>query len=118
MTVTFGHHTPLVIPGPEPVVVEIRWTRLEGTRLTGLLTLTSMSRVARAILDATDREDQWLITGGTRRRTLDGMNDYTDDVHHFDRLTPAQAARAAADWLGLTDHTVRPVIVHEYRDGA
>lgn len=122
MPITFGAPTPPAptAPAPDaaPVVVEIRWTDREGARLTGLLTLANLTPADRATVAATDREDQWLITGGTRRATLDGMNDYTAESHHFHRLTPDAAARQVADWLGLTGRPVRPVIVHEYRDGA
>lgn len=101
-----------------PVIVEIRWTHREGTRLTGLLTLANLTPADRTAVNATDREDQWLITGGMRRATLDGMNDYADEPHHFDRLTPEAAARAAAAWLGLADRPVRHRVVHEWHDGA
>lgn len=98
-----------------PVRVEIVWTRREGTRLTGLMNVIPPADRA----PAHDREPQWHITGGTRRATLDAVNDYNPaDGHTVTRSTEAMAARLAANWLGYTTRPVNVVTVHEWRDSA
>ncbi|PPS89600.1 hypothetical protein [Streptomyces sp. MH60] len=100
---------------PAPVRVEIVWTRRDGTRLTGLMNVITPADRA----PSNDREPQWHITGGTRRATLDAVNDYDPaDSHTVLRATPDQAARAAAAWLGHTDRPVHVTTVHEWRDNA
>lgn len=113
MPITADPAAPTAPDTGAPVCVEIIWTHREGTHLSGLLTLASLAPADQAHLEATDREDQWLIDGGTRRRTIDGMNDYTRETHHFARLTPAQAARAAADWLGFTGRPLAVRVIDE-----
>lgn len=90
-----------------PVTVEIRWTHREGQRLTGLLEFPGVEN--------TGREPQFLITGGMRRKTLDGFNDYDPADGFTAKGTPEHVARLAADWLGLTGRELKIVTDHEWR---
>lgn len=113
MTVTLGQPAPAA--DERPVPVEIVWMHREGDRLTGLMFLGTLAPADHAAIDATGKVDQWQITGGTRRATLDGFNDYADEPHGFRQLTPDDAARAAADWLGFTGRPVTLKITDETR---
>lgn len=113
MTVTLGAPAPTPAEEQRPVPVEIVWTHRDDTRLTGLMFLGPLAPADHAAINATGKVDQWQITGGTRRATLDGFNDYADEQHGFRHLTPDDAARAAADWLGFTGRPVTLKITDE-----
>ncbi|QDN94952.1 hypothetical protein FNV58_01070 (plasmid) [Streptomyces sp. RLB1-9] len=115
MTVTHGTPAPAADEEQRPVPVEIVWMHRDGTRMTGLMFMGTLPAADHAAIDATGKVDQWQITGGTRRATLDGFNDYADEQHGFRQLTPDQAARAAADWLGFTGRPVTLKILDETR---
>jgi hypothetical protein len=118
MTVT---HAATAADGTEarPILVEIIWTHADGDRLTGLMNTSRLAPDDSAHLDAQEaagRTDQFLITGGRRRKTLDAFNDYNPaDACHIDRVTPEQAARALADWVGFADRPVTVTIIDETR---
>jgi hypothetical protein len=117
MTVTIGAPAPAPAEELRPVLVEIIWTDRDGDRLTGLMNTGLLAPADSAALDAleaTGRTDQFLITGGRRRRTLDAFNDSnTADQCHLDRVTPEAAARALADWCGFTGRPVTLKITDE-----
>lgn len=117
MTVTFGQPTPAPDGQGAPIPVEIVWMHREGDRLTGLMFLGSkLTREDNAAIERSGKVEQWQITGGRRRATLDGFNEYADDQHGFRRLTPEEAARAAVDWLGFTGRPIDLKIIDETRD--
>lgn len=117
MTIPPGQTTPAASEEQHPVPVEIVWTHRENTTLTGFMTLGPLGRTDSADArthQATGRSDQFLITGGRRRTTLDASNDHNpDDQCRLDRVTPEQAARALADWCGFTGRPVTLRITDE-----
>lgn len=116
MAVTFEAPAPAADEEPRPIPVEVIWMHREGNRLTGLMFLGNLAPADHATLEATGKEDQAHITGGTRRATLDAFSDADPaDGWTLTRVTPDQAARHLVDWLGFTGRPLALRIIDETR---
>lgn len=116
MAVTFGAPAPAADEEPRPVPVEIVWMHREGDRITGLMNLGPLAAADSAALEATGKSDQAHITGGRRRATLDAFSDYDPaDGWTLTRVTPEDAARHLADWLGFTGRPLAVRVIDETR---
>lgn len=95
-----------------PVVVHVDWTHREGTRITGIMLFGDLGPAEEQRLQDAGKEPQFLITGGTRRRTVDAFNDYGTEQFTADRADVASVAAQAAAWLGIT----APLDIRERRE--
>ncbi|WP_329289509.1 hypothetical protein [Streptomyces pseudovenezuelae] len=93
--------------------VHIDWTHRDGNRITGLMLF---------VVDDSEvqlqREPQFLLTGGVRRKTLDVNNDYDPQDGFQVTGTVEDVVKQAGDWLGLDDREFDIEVQHEWRDGA
>lgn len=101
------------ITQPEPITVHIDWTHREGERITGLM-LFSLRTTDNFMVESQGRKPQFLLTGGTRRKTMTVLNDYNGVDQFHTKAPPEEAARQAADWLGLNDRPLNVEIHKEY----
>lgn len=94
-----------------PVTALVDWTSREGTTLRGIMTFAGIG----AGDTADGREPQFLITGGTRRKTMDASNDYDSNDQFRDSGPLEDVAARAAAWLGLTGRPLDIKVDHEWR---
>lgn len=108
-----GARLPTQGPAAPPVAVRVDWTARDGESLTGIMSF-SLTAAEDAALTAAGREPQFLLTGGTRRKTVRAFNAYS--TTHFHETAPLdEVVRRAAAWLGLEGRTLVTEVVHEYR---